>query len=260
MSSPRGSRRRVPLVGCALLAVALVGCTSVTDGTPVGPGSLSPSPVGSAPTPVPGSTASSDTTPPPVGNCSASYAAPDPNRPRVALAFRFSADLSTVRGTEHISFTPDKPITELIFRLTANTVPTVAEGNKIVVESATADHGATKATYTPAGADPSTQGGLLHIPFAQQIAAGTTVSADIAFTITIGAESFDRFGRTGNAAQRYSWIGSGQPLLAWERGFGWHSEDLIQFTAESATSEAMDTALAVTAPTNDTVIMSGDPS
>jgi len=105
----------------------------------------------------------------------------------------------------------------------------------------------------------ATQGGLLHIPFAQQIAAGTTVTADISFTITIGAQSFDRFGRADDSGQRYSWIGSGQPLLAWERGFGWHDEDLIQFTAESATSEAMDTALTVTAPGKDTVIMSGDP-
>src|SRR5207244_2384058 len=45
-----------------------------------------------------------------------------------------------------------------------------------------------------------------------------------------------------------------------ERGFGWHDEDLIQFTAESATSEAMDTTLTVTAPAADTVIMSGNPA
>ena len=134
------------------------------------------------------------------------------------------------------------------------------QGNKIVVSSATADHGGGKATFTPSGADPSTQGGLLHIPFASQIPAGTTVTADIAFTITIGAESFDRFGRVHDGAQRFSWIGSGQPLLAWERGFGWHDEDLIRFTAESATSEAMDTTLTVTAPGRDTVIMSGDPT
>ncbi len=72
----------------------------------------------------------------------------------------------------------------------------------------------------------------------------------------MGAESFDRFGRTGG----FAWFASAQPLLAWERGFGWHDEPMIQFTAESATSEAMDTDLTVTAPTADTVIMSGDPA
>jgi hypothetical protein len=232
----------------------LAGCTSVTRGAPDPPRpAVSPSSAGS-------SVASGTSSAPAPATCPTSYLAPDPKRPKVSLNFTFSADLSTVRGTEHVSFTPDKPITELVFRLTGNTPPTVAEGNKIVVASATADHGGAAPTYTASGADPSTQGGLLHIRFAHQLPAGTTVNADIAFTLTIGAQSFDRFGRVDAAGQRYSWIGSGQPLLAWERGFGWHDENLIQFTAESATSEAMDTALSVTAPAKDIAIMSGDPT
>jgi hypothetical protein len=255
----RRDRRRRPIAAALASGAAaitlLVACTTVTNGAPSSLRARSSS------TPAPGSAAPSTFPPstPPTSPCPAAYAAPDPKRPKVSLAFTFSADLATVRGTEHLSFTPDKPITELIFRLTANTLPTVAEGNKIVVSSATADHGAGRATFTAAGADPSTQGGLLHIPFAQKVPAGTTVTADIAFTITVGAESFDRFGRSGDGAQRYSWIGSGQPLLAWERGFGWHDEELIRFTAESASSEAMDTTLTVTAPGRDTVIMSGNP-
>lgn len=258
-----GNRRRgstaAVLVAATATVMLLASCTTVTNGSPSPLGNTSArasagrAPTSSAPPSQPSSA--------PGGGdaCPASYVAPDPRRPKVALAFTFSPDLSTVRGTEHIAFTPDKPITELVFRLTANTAPTVAEGNKIVVESATADHGAAEATYTRSGADPSTQGGLLHIPFAKAIPAGTTVTADIAFSITVGAESFDRFGRSGDGNQRYSWIGSGQPLLAWERGFGWHDEELIKFTAESATSEAMDTTLTVTAPGTQTVIMSGNP-
>jgi hypothetical protein len=176
------------------------------------------------------------------------------------LTFRVSSDLSTVTGTEHVEFTPDQPIHELVFRLTANTAPTVAEGNHIVVTSAHADHGAGGPTYSRAGADPSTQGGLLRLPFPATVAAGTTVSADIAFTLTLGTQSFDRFGRTLVGAGTFAWFGSAQPLLAWERGYGWHTEDLIQFTAESATSEAMATSVTVTAPAADTVIMSGDPT
>ena len=149
-------------------------------------------------------------------SCPASYAAPDPARPQVALTFAVSAGHTTVSGTEHITFTPDLPITELVFRLTANTRPTVAEGNKIVVTSARADHGASAATYTSAAADPSTQGGLLHIPFGRELPAGTSVTADLTFTVTLGPESFDRFGRTGG----YAWFASAQPLLrvgAWLR-------------------------------------------
>jgi hypothetical protein len=215
--------------------------------------SASPSTRSSAPTP--GSSSSTTV----ASSCPTTYAAPDPDRPNVKLVFDVSNDLKTVRGTEHISFTPDLPITELVFRLTPNTAPTVREGNGIRVTAARADHGARKATFTADGAAPGTQGGLLHIPFATKIAAGTTVTADLSFDVTLGLNSFDRLGRA-TAPGDYAWFASAHPLLAWERGYGWHAEPLIQFTAESATSEAMQTDLTVTAPGTDTVIMSGDPT
>ena len=174
----------------------------------------------------------------------------------MTLSFTVSADLTTVTGHEQIAFTPDKQITQLVFRLTANTRPTVAQGNKIVVRTATADHGGGRFTVSSANADPSTQGGLLHIPFAHPVAAGTTVHATLTFALTLGEQSFDRFGRTGG----YAWFASAQPLLAWQRGYGWHEENLIDVTAESATSEAMDVDLTVVAPAKDTVIASGDPT
>jgi hypothetical protein len=174
----------------------------------------------------------------------------------MTLNFTVSGDLSTVQGEEHISFTPDEPITELVFRLTANTAPTVAEGNKIVINSASADHDAGHYAFTAANAAASTQGGLLHIPFSSTIPAGTTVNAKINFTLTLGTNSFDRFGTAGG----FDYFGSAEPLLAWQRGFGWHTEDMIDFPAESATSEAMDVDLTVLAPAADTVIASGDPA
>jgi hypothetical protein len=238
----RGSVARTRAAAAAVVAAVaavtlLPACTTVTHGH-------------SAP---PTSSAARDL-------CPTSYLPPDPNRPKVALTFDVDLNLATVHGTEHITFRPDLPITELVFRLTANTAPTVQAGNKIVVTSATADHGAGHYTFTAAGADPSTQGGLLHIPFAHQLAAHTTVTADIAFTVTLGQNSFDRFGRTTRDGNEFAWFGSAQPLLAWERGFGWHTENMIKFTAESATSEAMDTDLTVTAPSQYDVIMSGDPT
>jgi hypothetical protein len=250
-------RLRAALVAVALLTAA---CSSVVDGSPVADGSARPStgvPTTASPTtPRPTSTASPGA---PGEACPATYLAPDPDRPRVRLAFVVAPDLMTVKGTEHIEFTPDAPITELVFRLTANTAPTVAAGNKIEITSATADHGGGRFTVSPAGADPSTQGGLLHIPFAAHVSAGTTVTADLAFTLTLAGDEFDRFGSLESNGGHYAWFGSGQPLLAWERGFGWHDEDLLQFTAESATSEAMDTSLQVTAPSGYEVLMSGVP-
>jgi hypothetical protein len=249
-------RRRLGLVAVAL-ALGATACTASTSGHGASP---PPSSSTSQSTPSSASSSSEPSTPSPSPTrqsaCPASYAAPDPKRPRVRLAFDVSADLATVQGTEHVVFTPDLPITELVFRLTANTAPTVAAGNKIVVHKATADHAARAATYTTSGAARSTQGGLLHIPFASRIPAGTTVSADLTFTVTLGTGAFDRFGRTSSG---YAWFASAHPLLAWERGRGWHTEPMIKFTAESATSEAMQTDLTVIAPAADTVIMSGDP-
>jgi hypothetical protein len=236
-------------VGAAAAAAALLlaACTTTTTGRPVD--SVHPGRSSSTPRSQPASSA-----PPP--NACTSYASPDPNRPRMSLQFTIAADHSRVTGHEHLVFSPDLPISELVFRLTANTKPTVAAGSKIVVTAAKADHGGTKFRFTRANAAVSTQGGLLHIPFAKRIPAGTKVSADLDFVLTLGGAAFDRFGRTGP----FAYFGSAQPLLAWERGFGWHTEDLLNFTAESATSEAMDVDLAVTAPAADTVIMSGDPS
>jgi hypothetical protein len=55
------------------------------------------------------------------------------------------------------------------------------------------------------------------------------------------------------------WFASAHPLLAWQRGVGWHTEPLIQFTAESATSEAAKTDLTVTTRAADVVLASGRP-
>ncbi|WP_375491569.1 M1 family aminopeptidase [uncultured Jatrophihabitans sp.] len=245
------SARSLAAAAAAVALAATAACTPVTDGRGGTPRSAS------SPGPARSSARSSGSASAPAGRsgCPTSYAAPDPHRPRVDLIFTVDSSLRTVHGIENVAFTPDKPITELVFRLTANTAPTVAEGNRIVVTTARADHGAGRYTFRPAGAAPSTQGGLLVIPFRRKVAAGTTVQARVEFTVTLGANSFDRFGTAGH----FAYFGSAEPLLAWERGFGWHTENMIDFPAESATSEAMDVDLTVTAPPQYTVIMSGDP-
>jgi hypothetical protein len=239
---------RIAWAGLLATALVLTACSTTTTGTghpaPQSPSSTSPS----------GSPSGSGSNPN-AGSCPRSYAAPDPKRPKITLTFNVSADHSRVDGTEHVVFTPDLDITELVFRLTPNTIPTVAGGSKIQVTSATADHNAGPPTYQQDGADPSTQGGLLHIPFRSKVSAGTTVTADLKFTLTLGSHRFDRYGRRGG----FAWFASAQPLLAWQVGYGWHTEPMIRFTAESATSEAAQTDLTVVAPSADTVIASGDP-
>ena len=242
-SLPRTNR---PLRAAAALTAALCltlgGCT----------GHASSDPAGSGPTTGTGHVEATVTSP----ACPGHYLPPDPDRPRMALHLALSGDHSAVTGTEQIVFRPELPISQLIFRLTANTAPTVSAGTHITITSATADHGARAFTFTRAAAAASTQGGLLHIPFVSTIRAGTVVTAHIAFRLALGGHGFDRFGRSGP----FAFLGSGEPLLAWQRGFGWHTEDMTSLGGETATSEAMDVSLAVRAPSADTVIMSGDPA
>lgn len=244
-------RRGLALLGAVLAAVLMIaGCTGTTDGqgAPASAGS-GPSGDGSGPgAPAPDTSASPQA-------CPARPIAPDPKRPVVDLQFEVSADLTTVRGVERVTFTPDLAVDEVVFRLTPNTAPSVDEGNKIEILTATADPGGQSPRFESADAAASTQGGLLVIPLARSVPAGTAVTAEVSFVVTLGLNSFDRFGRGSG----YAWFASAHPLLAWERGVGWHTEPMLQFTAESATSEAADTTLTVTAPSTLSVLMSGNP-
>lgn len=251
----RGPRRAAALL---LAAAALAGGCSTgryDDSRP--PGAQAPAPSAPAPTAAAPSGSAAPTGPEPVPDgpttCPTAYAAPDPDRPRIRLDFDLADDLSTVRGTEQVTFTPDLPVTELVFRLTANTAPSVAEGNRVEVTGARAEPGGPAYRFDRAGAAPATQGGLLVVPLGREVPAGEQVTATVEFTLTLGQQAFDRFGRLS----RYAWWGSGQPLFAWERGVGWHREPMLQFTAESATSEAAAVDLTVTAPAELTVLSSG---
>jgi Peptidase family M1 domain len=226
-------------------AVAAVGLVAVAcTGKAGGEGSFQPSAAPSAPV-APSTSASAA--------CPASYAQPDPNRPEIRLTFDLAADLATVRGTEDLTFTPDLPVRELVFRLTANTAPTVRQGNRIEVTAASSNPSGGPYRFQAAGAAAGTQGGLLVLPLGREVPAGRRVTAHVEFTLTLGKQAFDRFGRSAD----YAWWGSGQPLLAWERGVGWHKEPLLKYTAESATSEAARTDLTVTAPGKYTVLSTG---
>lgn len=246
----RGAVARRLAALTAVAALLLGACTSRTDGAGT-PAALSPEPsagsTGASPDPSDGGGAPS---------CPATAVAPDPSRPVVSLSFDVADDLTTVTGSETVRFVPDLPIDRVVFRLTANTAPSVQAGNRIDVRSAQVTPGGLDPTYQSAGADPSTQGGLLIIPLAQTAPAGTAVSATIEFAVTLGKDSFDRFGRSAG----YAWFASAQPLLAWQRGVGWHTEPMLQFTAESATSEAANTTLTVTAPQGMEVLMTGNPT
>ncbi len=184
-------------------------------------------------------------------SCPAVAVQPDPHRPTVRLRFDLSADRRTVTGTELIGFHPDRPVTELIFRLWPNGT-TAPVGTRLTVTRAVTPGGGAFTTQSLGGRGGS-QGTLLAIPLGRTAAPGQLLRADLAFVLSLPAPAFERWGSTGRTA----WWASGHPLLAWERARGWAREPAVHFPAEAATSEAAQTDITVTAPARDTVLMTG---
>jgi len=223
----------------ALLLLTAAGCDPQGQRARSEP---SPTPVASAPT----ATASQVA-------CRASYAAPDPLRPVIRLAFELTADRRTVTGTQQVRFTPDLPVTELVFRLwpNANGVGAPAGASLTVTRASVA--GAGPFTTESVSGKIGTQGTLLAIPLGRTAPVGVALSADLTFTLRLPSPHFERWGSSGSTA----WWGSGYPLLAWERQRGWQRQPAVRFPSEAAVSEAAATDLTVTVPAGDTVLMTG---
>ena len=220
-------------VAALLASVAVLACTdgrdaaapSVSPGTPSAPVTPSVAPPSS---PAPSATATTVPSAPPASpvGCPTTYAAPDPARPVVSLSFVVADDKASVRGTELVTFTPDRPVDRLVFRLWANApVPRRFGGStsvsRVTVESA------------PATFSTSRDGTMLTIPLGRTVPARSTLSVELDFTLRLPSGANERMGHRGGVA----WFGSGFPLLAWQRGRGWATEPATAAFAEATTSE-----------------------
>lgn len=222
---------RRAVVGAGALALALAACSGQPDRS-------------ARPSPSPPSTGS-PTGSPPAADCPATYAAPDPRRPRVSLRFRL--DGTQVTGQESLAFTPDLAVRELVFRLWPENPNSRRAGARLVVTSAAVEGRSVAATVSARDRT------LLSVPLGRLVAPGTTVHAVLGFRLTLPPAGRDRYGAGGGAA----WWGTGAPLLAWERGVGWATEQATRVFGESQTSEAAVTDVAVDVPAGPTVLMTG---
>ena len=151
------------------------------------------------------------------------YAAADPNRP--ALTVEVTVDGPRVAGTEHLVFTPDRAITELVFRLWAAAPrPSQAGGSSRLTSVHVDNRGMAYSRPAPT---------LVRIPW--RGLPGMPVTIDLGFEVVLPVGANDRFGNRGTT----SWFASAFPLLAWERGHGWATEPATSAFAEASTSEDM---------------------
>lgn len=238
-------------MAAALSLIALAACSGGSK-APAAPGSshrsspAAPVSVSSSPSASP---ARSVVAPSP---CPSSYEAPDPRRPQVTLRFTVGQDRRTIAGQERVVFTPDQPVTELVFRLWPNGVDRHV-GGSLTVSAARLDGRAVTPQPTSAGGRAGTQGTLVSLPLGHTSAAGTAIVATLDFTLLLPVPFVNRLGSDGQTA----WWGSGAPLLAWVRGSGWVRTPAVDSLAEMSVSEAAATDVTVIAPNSDSVIANG---
>jgi hypothetical protein len=197
-------------------------------------------------------TASPEDTPDePIGAaaCPAQRAEPDPDRPRIAYEFSIDDALRTVTGTESVVFTPDLPTDELVFRLVPN--GSAAAGNELEVDDVTGDDVRGGGYEADGAAGP---GGLYVVALDHELAEGESTEVELAFTLTLGRGTFDRFGTDDGVA----WWASGAPLLAWEPGVGWARDPFVDLIGETAVSPVSDVSISVSAPEDLVVLTTGD--
>jgi hypothetical protein len=184
--------------------------------------------------------------------CPTSYLPPDPRRPKVSLEFTVGNDHRTITGHERVVFTPDAPVTELVFRLWPNGIDHHV-GGSLTASKAQLDGRAVILQPSSAGGRADTQGTLLSLPLGHSSPSGKSIVADLDFTLVLPVPFIDRVGSNGETA----WWGTGAPLLAWVRGSGWVRTPAVNTFAEMSVAEAANTDITVVAPTADAVVANG---
>ncbi|MFL6238716.1 MAG: M1 family aminopeptidase [Actinomycetes bacterium] len=164
------------------------------------------------------------------------------------LAFTVPADRRNLTGSESLTFTPDRPVADIVLRLWVNRPATAKYGARLQPTKVSAD-GMTSYALTSSDT-------LLRIRLRRAVPAGTTLHAAVRFGLRLPVGADDRLGTRPDA----TWWGTGFPLLSYVRGEGYATEPATSLFAETATSEEFRLAdLAVTAPPGDTVLATGTP-
>ncbi|GLZ48960.1 metallopeptidase [Actinomycetospora sp. NBRC 106375] len=156
-------------------------------------------------------------------------------RPVVDLSFDVAPDLRSATGQETVTFTPDLPVCELVFRTWPNMPNAADQGNALQVTAATVQGRPVAPVVRAAGARPGVPGTLVELPLPVCVSAGQTVRVGLDFTLRLGGDADERLGTSRRSG--VAWFGSGFPLLAWVRGQGWVRDDAVQIPSETATSE-----------------------
>lgn len=156
------------------------------------------------------------------------------NRPTLWLCFAFSSDLTEASGQEQVSFTPDRKVCELVFRLWPNKPQSAADGSELTIDAAQVDGEDVEPAINRAGAPKGKTGTLATLPLKACAEAGTEIEIGLSFSLKLGEGSTERVGYDPKA--EVAWAGSAFPLLAWQPGKGWAKDPAVDLVGEMTTS------------------------
>lgn len=160
-------------------------------------------------------------------------AAPAPDRPRYAVDVRVAPPFRTVSGRLAVTFTPNRPVHRLVFRLWPN-----AGGSRLDVSGVRAER-----------PNPTT------LVVRRSVRAHQHVTVRLRWRLRLPAGHRDRIARFGDGLR----LGTFLPLLAWDDRRGWLTDPPVQILGETAATPAADFDLHVHAPPGYRVLATGAP-
>jgi hypothetical protein len=160
-------------------------------------------------------------------------AAPAPDRPHYVVDVRVAPPFRTVSGRLAVTFTPNRPVRRLVFRLWPN-----AGRARLVVSGLRAER-----------QDPTTL--VVH----RAVRAHQHVRLQLRWRLQMPPDHRDRIARFGDGLR----LGTFLPLLAWDDRRGWLTEPPVQILGETAATPAADFDLHVHAPPGYRILATGAP-
>jgi hypothetical protein len=160
-------------------------------------------------------------------------AAPAVDRPRYVVDVRVARPFRTVSGRLAVTFTPNRPVQRLVFRLWPN-----AGGSRLEVSGVRAER-----------PDPTT------LVVRRAVPAHRRATVRFSWRLTLPPGHRDRIARFGDGLR----LGTFLPLLAWDDRRGWLTDPPVHILGETAATPAADFDLHVHAPPGYRILATGAP-
>jgi hypothetical protein len=165
-------------------------------------------------------------------------AAPAPDRPRYVVDMRVAAPFTSVTGRLIVTFTPNRPVRRLVFRLWPNGRSQLRRGSRLEVSGVRAER-----------PDPTT------FVLRRTVHAGTSTTVRMRWRLRMPRGHRDRIARLQDGLR----LGTFLPLLSWDDRRGWLTDPPARILGETAATPAADFDLRVHAPKGYRVLASGAP-